>query len=114
MQKIEHDLFRGAEMLTFQLLEWISQNETEMTAVGEMTNSVCELLKDLASEEMEDFLTSLLDDIGALFVLVSKHPALKQLLENKLVPQFDAIQQPRPKLLLYRSLVIVNKKTPCL
>ena len=75
---------------------------------------MCELLKDLASEEMEDGLNSLLDDIGPLLVLLSKHPSLKQHLETKLTTQFDAILQPRLKLLLYRSLVIVNKKTPCL
>lgn len=47
-----------------------------------MVGQVSGLLKELATEEMDDTLDSLLDDLGLLYVTLSKEPALRQIVET--------------------------------
>ena len=62
-----------------------------MQAVEQMLISICELLKDLALEEMEDCLEGFLEDIGPLIIILEKHLLLQQLVEGHLTSLFEDI-----------------------
>ena len=74
---MEHDVFRGSETLIALLLEWISRTEIEMQAVEQTLTSLCELLKDLASEEMQECLEGFIEDVGPLIIILEKNPQLQ-------------------------------------
>ena len=81
MQKVEHDLFRNSESIASLLLDWISKNETEKSAIEKTVQHLCELMKELAAEEMDDYLNNFLADIGDLLVFLSKQTELRECLE---------------------------------
>ena len=76
LQKVEHDVFRGSETLTALLLEWISRTELEMQAMEQMLASICDLMKDLAFEEMEDCLEGFIEDVGPLIIILERNSLL--------------------------------------
>ena len=84
-------MFRGSEVLSALLLEWIATTQNEFQAVEQILVTIGELLKEFAQEEMEDCLNSFLQDIGILLIILSKNPQLRELLENQLITQFDAL-----------------------
>ena len=49
-----------------------------------MLVSIGDLLKDLAMEEMENELTSFVQDLGPLLILLSKNHQIRQLVETQL------------------------------
>ena len=55
-----------------------------MEAIEQMLVSIGDLLKDLAMEEMENELTSFVEDLGPLLILLAKNHQLKQLVEAQL------------------------------
>ena len=44
-----------------------------------------------------------------MFILLSRNPALRQLLDTSLGSIFDSLTQPKPKLLLHAALVTMAK-----
>ena len=47
-----------------------------MQAMEQMLSSVCELMKDLALEEMEDCLEGFVEDVGPLIIILERNSLL--------------------------------------
>lgn len=79
-----------------------------------MLGSVCDLLRDLALEEMQELLRGFLEDVGPVLVFLTRHSQLQQSVETQITALFDDITQPKPRILLYDLLVEASSKTQSL
>ena len=89
VQKVEHDLFRGTQVLILPLLAWVAKTSLEAQAVEQMMGQLASLLSELASEEMQESLDELLGDFGLLFATLVRDPNLRVLVEASLSALFD-------------------------